>query len=271
MRHLFFVRGVLAVTLFLSFQGRAQDLTFDNISESDLKDIVSDFSGVFAHTSGAGAGSLGSIFGFELGILAAGTQVDRIEKIVKREDPGADDLPMIPSGGLLGRVTVPFGLTIEALLVPEIGDDDFKFQNTSVALLWTATDGLLSFLPFSLGTKIHYTQTDLKFQTPDPVTNTDVGAKFSNTIMGIQVLASQNLLFAEPYVGVGYLQADGDLSISGNNTFYNFTTSTSASKSVSGPQFILGSEFKFLILKLGFEYAHAFDISRYAGKFTLYF
>jgi hypothetical protein len=258
-----------AVFLVFCFGAHSQDITFDNISESDLKDIVQDFSGVFTHTSVSGAGSLGSIFGFELGLVGGASQVDRLEKIIKREDPTAEDIPMIPSGGLLGRLTVPFGLTIEALVIPEVGDEDFKFQNTSLALLWTPTETILSFMPVSIGTKLHYTTTDLNFQTPDPVTGTDVKGTFKNYILGLQALVSQDLVFVEPYAGIGYVQADGDLAISGSNTFYNFTTATSASKSVSGTQFLLGAEFKLLVMKFGAEYSHQFDVNRYSAKFSL--
>lgn len=256
-----------------NLQAQSQDLFFDNITEQDMTDIANDFTGVFAPTSVSGANTLGSIFGFELGLVGSGTKAEKIERIVKREDPTAD-IPFLPSGGLLGRLTVPFGLTVEALLIPEVGDDDFKFQNTSLALMWTPTETLLSFLPLSLATKVHFTQTSLKFKQTDPGIpggTVQVDSEFKNTITGIQFLVSKNLLLVEPYAGVGFIQGDGELSVKGSAPAFNFTASDSASKKVDGAQFFAGAELKLLIFKIGAEYSKHLDVNRYSLKLAAYF
>lgn len=262
--------GMLAATLIISNPVYAQDLALDNISSQDMEDIVSDFTGAFTHTSMSGGNTLGSIFGFEVGLIGGVASADRIEKIAKREDPNSD-VPGLPFGGLLGRLTVPFGITAELLIIPEIGDEDFKFSNQSLGLMWTPTETLLSFLPLSIGIKGHFTKTDMSFKIPDAVTaGVDSDAAFENTIMGLQVLVSKSLLIVEPYAGVGFLQGDGSLKYSGAGTIFDtaVTAGGSASKKVSGAQFLVGANLNLLFFKIGAEYANHLDTDRYGIKLS---
>ncbi|MCB0408027.1 MAG: hypothetical protein KDD34_07485 [Bdellovibrionales bacterium] len=250
----------------------AQDIQFDNIDKKDMENIVSDFTGVFTHTSVSGAAPLGSLFGFEVGLVLSGSKAEKIEKLVKEQDPNAD-IPILPSGGVLGIITVPLGFTFEALIIPEIGDSNFKFQNMSAAAKWSPTETVLSFLPLSIAIKGHLTKTDLTFKQPDPVTSSvEVNSTFKNTITGIQLIASKNLVIAEPYVGIGYIHGDGELSVAGNSIFDpSVTSGTSASATASGAQFFGGAEFKLLIFKLAAEYSHHLDIDRYSFKASAFF
>lgn len=259
----------LAILLF-SNSALGQDLQFENISDSDLEKIVEDFSGNFMHTSVSGASTLGSIFGFEVGVVAGAAKSENIESIVKETDPTAD-VPFIPHGGLLGILTVPFGLTVEATLIPEIGDDDFKFQNLSAALKWTPTETLLSALPLSLAGKVHFSKTTVDFKQNDPGTSSQVDATYENSTMGVQILASKNLIFVEPYAGVGFLKGDGELTVKGTNPAFDFTSSQTASKDVSGANFFAGAEFKLLIFKGALEYSNQLGVDSYTAKFSLYF
>lgn len=262
--------GFLTAILMMSTPALGQDLALDNISNQDMEDIVGDFTGAFTHTSMSGGNSLGSIFGFEVGLIGGIASADRIEKIAKREDPNSD-VPGLPFGGLLGRLTVPFGITAELLMIPEIGDDDFKFSNNSIGVMWTVTDTLLSFLPLSIGVKGHYTKTDMSFKIPDAVTaGVDSDASFENTIMGLQVLVSKNLLIVEPYAGIGFLQGDGNLNYSGSGTIFDtaVTAGGSASKKVSGAQFLVGAELNLLFFNIGVEYANHLDTDRYGLKLS---
>lgn len=269
------MRAMTLVGLFLALvlslpQAMAQDIAFNNLSEKDVEDIVSDFTGAFTHTSFSGANTMGSIFGFEIGLIGGIANVDRIKKIAKRSDANSD-VSAVPFGGLLGRITVPFGFTVEALVVPEVGGDEFKFSNKSLALMWTPTETVLSFLPLSIAIKGHYTKTDLKFKIPDAVvTGVDVDASFDNTIMGAQLLISKNLLIVEPYAGVGFVSGDGSLSYSGSGSIFNggVTPTNTAKKKVDGTQFLVGANLKLLILNIGAEYSQQIDVQRYGLKIS---
>lgn len=262
------LRGVIIAMFLMSTSALAQDLALDNISQKDMEDIVSDFTAAYTHTSISGADTLGSIFGFEVGLIFGMAGADRIDKIAKREDPNSD-VPGLPYGGILGRLTVPFGITGEVLIIPEIGDDDFKFSNKSLALMWTPTETLLSFLPLSLSIKGHYTKTDMSFKIPDAVTpGIDSDASFDNTIMGVQILASKSLIIVEPYVGLGFLTGDGNLKYSGAGTIFDtaVTAGGSASKKVDGAQFLVGANLNLLFFNIGAEYSNHLDTDRYGLK-----
>ncbi len=265
-----FLNWIFLSIFMMSTSVLAQDLALDNISEKDMEDIVSDFTSAFTHTSISGANTMGSIFGFEVGVIVGMASVDRIEKIAQREDPNSD-VSGLPFGGLLGRLTVPFGITGEVLIIPEIGDEDFKFSNKSLALMWTPTETLLSFLPLSLAIKGHYTKTNMDFKIPDAVTaGSDADASFENTIMGLQVLASKSFIIVEPYAGLGFIMGDGNLKYSGSGTIFDtaVTAGESASKKVDGAQFLLGANLNLLFFKIGVEYSNQLDADRYGLKLS---
>ncbi len=266
--------SLLLLTLLLnSTATQAQSLGFDNVSEDDLKKIVSDLSSNFTHTSVSGAGALGTIFGFELGVVGGMTSTSELDKLVKSYDASASADQAI-HGGILGMLSVPLGLTAEALFVPAVGSEDFKFNTLSLALKWTMTDTVLSGLPVDLAVKFHMNQTGLKFKqviSPDPY---ETELEFKNQILGAQLLVSKSLVLVTPYAGLGMLQSEGELSFSGSsgNIFDStYTTSTSAKVKASSSQFLAGVELNLLLLKAGLEISRQFSADRITGKIAFSF
>lgn len=259
----------LSVGSLLSPQSvQAQNLEFNDLSRDQLKRVVGDLSANFHHTSVSGANSLGSIFGFEVGVIGATTASPEIDRVVK-DSGSTEGASRIYNAALLGVLTVPFGITAELGLVPQVGNDDFKFQSYSGAVKWTATDTLLSFLPLSLAVKGHVQQSTLDFKQPLGAVQTN--GQIKTDVMGVTLLASKNLMIVEPYVGVGFLRGTGDLSVSGSSTVFDFTSSSSASESKTSSQFLVGAELKLLVMKFGVEYANQFGTDRVSGKFSLFF
>lgn len=247
----------------------AQDLTFQNLNESDLKDIVKDFSAVFNHTSVSGASSLGTIFGFEIGVVGGVAKTPRIDALA--DQSGTDqDASQIPHGEIIGMITVPAGLTVEGGFIPKVGKEDFKFNTATLGLKWTPTDILLA-LPLSLAVKAHYTKTNVDFHQDIQSVPTDF--KYENSIFGLTLLASKSFVIVEPYVGVTYASAKGDLDVSGSTQVIDttFSASQSVSTKVSSTGFLVGAELKLLIFKAGVEYTRLFDTNRYTGKLSFYF
>ena len=78
-------------------------------------------------------------------------------------------------------------------------------------------------------------------------------------------------MLVEPYFGLGFVSAKGNLSA--NTSIFNpsFTTDTSASGSRSGALWMLGAELKLVVVKIGLEYMNVFNTSRVAGKVSFYF
>jgi hypothetical protein len=252
----------------LGFSATAQNLEFDDLSQEDLEDVMEEFSANFHHTSVSGAGSLGRLFGFEIGLIGGISKTPRIDALVKEQD-ASKDAEQIPHGRILGALTVPFGITAELGFVPKVGGEDFKFDTYSLAAKWTVTDVFLTDLPVSLGVKGHLTQVNLDFKQPVSGVDTDVSVE--DTITGLQFLVSKNFLIVEPYAGIGYLMADGKIDVAGSSTIFDFTTSQSASTDSSGMQFLVGAELKLLVFKAGIEYSKQFDTDRYSMKLAVYF
>ena len=259
----------LALGLALGAQNvQAQTLEFDNISQEDLENIMDEVSANFHHTSVSGANTLGSIFGFELGLIGGITKTPKIDALVKEQDPD-ESAEQVPHGTLLGVLTVPLGITAELGIVPEVGSGDFKFSRQSLGVKWTITEVLLTDLPVSLAIKGHYTKAELEFE--QPVNGQDTKVKVEDSVTGFLFLVSKNFAIVEPYAGIGYLMSDGDIDVSGTSTIFNFTTSQQASAKNSTTQFLVGAELKLLVFKMGAEYSRQFDTDRYSLKLAVYF
>ncbi|NQZ01757.1 MAG: hypothetical protein HRT45_13935 [Bdellovibrionales bacterium] len=268
------LRMLAAALLLFSGTALAQDLEFDSVTEGDLEKVVRDFSSIFHHTSVSGANTLGSVFGFEVGLIGGLGKVNSLDDVVQDADPDADVPGLLPHGGLLGILSVPFGWTFELSLIPEFGDDGFAFSNTTAAVKWSLTESVLSALPLSIALKGHYSQTKINFEQEDPSTpGVTVDGTYESTVTGLQAVVSKDLLVVSPYAALGFLQASGDLGVNGSGSIFDtdFTSSDSASVNTTSTQLIVGAEVKLLLMKLAAEYSRQFDTERFTAKFSLYF
>lgn len=253
---------------------------FDNISVEDFDKIVKEFSANSMYTSVSPASSLGRLFGFELGVLGGLTSTPDINSIVQRTDPSIN-VSSLPHAALLGALTVPFGLTAEVVALPEVKFSSGSYQQFGAALKWTATDHVLTALPFSLAAKVYYTSTTLSFAQTINNSSTgnvpvDVNVKFNDTVTGMQIFSSAKLFFIEPYLGLGYASATGKADITGSTsaTFFGSSfpaNSQSATSSPKSSQIVLGTNLQFLVFVLGAEYVRAFGTNTYNGKLSLRF
>ena len=258
----------LSAALF-TFGAGAQNLTLQQLDQTDFENILKDFSAVFNHTSVSGASSLGTIFGFELGLVAGMTRTGRIDALA--DESGTDqDAGKIPHGALLGIITVPAGITVEAGFIPKVGSEDFKFNTFSAAVKWTPTDVFLDW-PLSVAIKAHLTRTKVEFN--QVIATVPTKFDYTNTITGFTLLASKNFVLVDPYAGLQILSAKGDMDVTGSPNVFDssFTVATSASAKAKSTGFLLGCELKLLIVKLGAEYQNLFGTSRYTGKLSFYF
>jgi hypothetical protein len=248
----------------------ADSIGFSNVTESDLKAVIQEFSSNFTHSTVTGANTLGSIFGFEVGLIAGVTPTPKLEDIVKKNDPNAK-VSRVYDAGLMGQISVPFGITVEALMVPKMGSSDFKFQNFGLGVKWTITEDLIP-LPLSIALRAHYTNTKVETEQTIVAPNKST-IEFTDSMFGANISVSKDLLFVEPYVGMGYVTADGKINVSGGGTIFDtaYTTNTSAKAKRTSGQFFAGAEFKLLLIKLGAEYSRQFDTNRYLAKLSVFF
>lgn len=238
----------------------AVDFQFEDLSREDLENIVGDFSAVSVHTTVSGAEPLGEVWGLEVGMLGGVSQADEIDAIFVREGVAAE-ADYLPRGLLFGRLSTPLNLTLEAGILPQIGNEEFEFSLKSAALMWSSG----TWLPLDLAVKGHISWSDVSFE--QQVNSLDTQVDYENTVQGIELIASYSFPFLDPYIGLGYLEGNGDMTIAGTDNFYNFTTSQSASAKNTGMEFFIGFELD-LILKLGLEYAERFGESTYTAKLS---
>jgi len=266
----------LIAFVFFATTAKAQDIRFDQITQSDLDLIAKELSANFAHTTVSGASSLGKIFGFQVGLMGAYTKTPEIDRFVKRVD-STQTVDRVYNAALIGQLTVPFGLTGEASFFPSVGSDKFKFSNLGLGVKWTITQELVE-LPVDIALKLNYTFTNLSFK--QTINNSSTGnvpvestIDYKNSIFAYGAFVSKSFEIVEPYIGFCFLSSRADLGVSGTGTIFDssFTTAQSASSSPSGTLFTLGAEVSLAFFRLGAEYGSLFGTSRYVGKLAASF
>lgn len=258
---------ILVFVLIIPTFSFADTPTFNNLTDQNVESVAEDFSTLFVHTTVAPPRSLGKIFGIEAAVIAGLAEIPGIESLSKQADPSSD-ISLAPFAWLYGAVSVPFGITVEANLLPEMEVGDIDLQHYSLGAKWSITDVLLTdVLPFDLAVRASYSTSGIEYT--QRLGGNSVNVNFDNNMFGLDALAGLDLLVVEPYVGLGMVNSDSDLEAfaPGFPAVSIFADgSRSKSKSVSSARIIAGCQFNLALLKLGLEYNHVFDNSRYAAK-----
>jgi hypothetical protein len=222
----------------------------------------------FTHNSMLGASKMGEIFGFQFGFTAGQTSTPKTNDIVKR-NAGAE-LPNLYNLGLIAAVGIPFGISAELVLFPEMTMSDAKFSTTSMAIKYNINE-VIPVLPINLAVRGIYSTS--KFSFDQTLSSVPASVSNKNTVSGLQLLISPMLPFVEPYLGVGFLNGSNDLSVTGTGTIFDnsFTVSQGASKSVTTTQVLAGVDVNLVFIKLGAEYSQAFGTDRFGIKLAFGF
>lgn len=274
--------AVLAALVSTS-SAKAADIAFTNLSLSDFDSVVKELSGNFAYSSITPASSLGRTWGFEFGAVAGSTKSPQIANFVKAAN-SSSKFKRLYHADILGRLTVPFGITAEAMFIPKITVSDASMKQFGGAVMWTITDLFFTDWPVTIATKGYLTKTNLGFSqnitgTVSGVSTPNVPATidYDSTVLGAQLLVSKKLFVFEPYVGIGYAKAQGTLSINTVATttnFFNFTIPSLSAGVTSKPtstQFLAGADLQLLFLSLGAEYQRVFGTTSYTGRLSFRF
>lgn len=262
------MRWLLGLLISLSTSAYAAGPGFTNISEDDFKEIITDFSGALFHTSVSPASALGDVWGFEVGVIVGATKADAIERLSKEVDPEAKT-DTLPHAGILGVLTFPYGITGEVNFLPEVKNSDVEFSTGSLAVKWTPT--VIWELPVDLAVKVHAASSKIKWT--QPISSVDTDVDYKQQVSGLTFQVSKKLLIFEPYLNLGAMKSKGDLNVNGSGTVFDttYTTSQSASKTVTGSLMMIGANFNFGFIKLGAEFGKAFDANRASLKLSVYF
>lgn len=260
--------SLLCVVQLLS-SGAMAGPSFTNITDSDFEKIAKEMSANFTHSSLMGASKLGTLFGFQVGIIGAQTSSSDTNTIVKR-NAGAE-LPNLYNAGLLAAVGLPFGISGEAVIIPTTSASGASISSTSFGLKMNFNE-FIPVLPVNLALRGIYSSA--KFSFSQTISSANATVENKTNVSGLQLLVSPMLPFVEPYVGVGVLNGSNDLSVSGTASSIfdpSYTSSQSASKSVSSIQYLAGIEVNLLLLKLGAEYSQSFGTNRIGAKLSFGF
>lgn len=266
------MKKIICLILFLfTTTSFASTPGFNDITSTDLENISKEFSANFVHRPLTPASSLGAIFGFEVGVVGSLTDAPKIGEITKRENPTeSDPIDKLINAGLMAAVSVPYGITGELIILPEMDLGDLSISNYSLGVKWTFSS-LLPIPLVDLAIRGHYGTTDISYN--DTVDSVATEISLENSTMGVTLLGSVGLPIIEPYAGIGYVTRDTTLKASGTAQIFDTSFSTSQSQSSDGSsfQYFVGAELDLLFIHIAAQYENVFDTSIVSGKLSFAF
>lgn len=263
-----------AVLLLASLNTFAGGIALEDIKESDFNNITKEFAANFTHSAVTTPGKLGTIFGFEVGIVGGATDAKKTSDFAKTID-SSSDFSKLYHAGLMGRVSVPFGLSAEAVMIPQTEFSGIEIETFSGALSYDFSSLLpIPFLDLAL--KAHFASGSVGYKTSDSISNVpvDSSVEVKTSSYGVNVSAGLGLLIVEPYVGVGFISSETKMKVdatSGTIFDSSFTTGKSAKKSHSGAHYFAGANVNLLIMHIGAEYENVFGVNKYTAKLSFGF
>lgn len=262
------MKSIIVSLLLLTGLQVSADPSFTNITDSDFDSITKEMSANFAHSSVLGASKMGTILGFQVGLVVAQTGTPNTNAIIKRS--GGSELPNLYNAGLLGAIGIPMGIAFEAVIIPKLTTSGASLSATSIGVKWNIND-VIPVLPVNLALRGFYSNASFEFgQTVSAVA---VNVANKTKVTGIQLLISPMLPVIEPYLGIGLLSGTNELSVTGSNPIFDpaYSASQSETKTVTATQMLVGVDVNLLVLKLGAEITQSFGATRTAIKLAVGF
>lgn len=250
--------------------------TFNSLTQSDVSLVSKEFASNFTHTILAPASSLGKIWGLEFGVMGGLTSTPEIDRISKTVSPSAN-ISSMPTAGLIGGVTLPFGINAELNMIPQINTSSLYLKNISYALKWEVTSAIPT-APFNFAVRVHGNSGELGYS--GVVNNATTGnqnvnatTSWKNTSSGYNLEISKKLLFIEPYFGYGRINTTTNITVAGSSNISIFTFSSASSYKAenSGSHLFAGLNLNLLFIKVGAEYAQVMGIKKTVAKVSFYF
>lgn len=264
---------LLVILLILPTGSRATQ--FDAISDGDMSVLTQEFAAVADHSSVGPASSMRK-WGKELGLVGGRTDTPGLNTIALRSG-SRSSIDRVPHASLFGALTFPHSLTGELTWLPYTPASGGSIQQWGIGLKWTISDEFLTKAPMDVAFKMKYSSMDVSF--PETISNASTGGvpanvdvNFHDSVFGIALFLSQSHSsgICEIYEAIGYLQAFGDLGLSGGGSASIFVSQVqSVSASPYSWQGILGANFyPVSFLDLGLEFSRAFDRNSFNLKLS---
>jgi len=257
----------------LSGLSYAQSPSFSDLTITEADEVAKEFSGNFIHTTVSSAATLGDNFGFEVGVIGGLTGTPEIDNLSKQLDPDADDIDKLPHAAVYGAITVPFGFTFEANFVPSFDIDEVDFKHFSLGAKWTFSKFLD--LPFDMALRLSLANSEISYL--DVINGFDTTITFDSRSVGYNLSMSKKFAFFEPYIGIGRVSNDTEITAAASGVINFFGSFIPASDSQSyetknsGTHFFAGLNLNLYIFKAGVEYTRVMGLERYSGKLSFYF
>ncbi|MES3037445.1 MAG: DUF6588 family protein [Bdellovibrionota bacterium] len=243
--------------------------SFTSLTQDDVDKLMKEMAANTAFHSVLPPSSLGDVWGFELGLAAGGTSSPFVDELAKRADMSTN-VSTIVHGGILGAVSIPYGVTFEAMMLPATESGDVKYSQSSFGIKWTFTNVFMTELPVNMAVRGFSAKSELDWKQTQGTTQ--FVATNSNEISGYQFLISPKLWVVEPYFGIGMANAKGSLTQNGNVPTPIFADgSTSKSSTSSSMQYILGLDTQLLFFGAGLEFEKSFGTNSLTLKLSAKF
>jgi hypothetical protein len=135
---------------------------------------------------------------------------------------------------------------------------------------WTFSDILMEDFFLDMAVKGFLTKTTLNYN--QTISGVNATIDFSDDLLGAQFLVSKKLMVFEPYVGLGFVKAKGDITVTASAPVFFFANqATSASSKPTSSQLLAGLDVRLLFLSLGVEYEKAFGSHGVTGRLSFRF
>ena len=250
--------------------------TFNSLSQSDVSLVSKEFASNFTHTILAPASSLGKIWGLEFGIMGGLTKTPEIDRLSKSFS-STSNISSMPTAGLIGGVTLPFGINAELNMIPQVNTSSVYLKNMAYALKWEVTSAIPT-APFNFAVRVHGNSGELGYS--GVINNASTGnqnvnatTSWKNTSSGYNLEISKKYLFIEPYFGYGHISTTTNIGVTGsaNISIFTFSSASSYKSENSGSHMFAGLNLNLLLIKVGAEYAQIMGIKKTVAKVSFYF
>ena len=250
--------------LIFTMEVSASQPTFSDVTQGQLSGIYKDLGAVMYPTTVSGASSLGTLFGFEVGFLAGAGDSPHVNELVP------ENVDKLPKAGLMAIVSVPFGLGVEASVLP-VKVEGFEYDYKAIGGRWTFTD-VFHFIPFlDMKLKVDYTTAELKWQ--QSISNVPVDVTYENKSVAYSLTVGKKILFIEPYAGLGRISGKSTLKSTGTVSIFDTSVPVSATEDAKHKDtyYFLGAQLHLLFINTGLEMAKVYGNKVIVGKFTFGF
>lgn len=265
------MKNLLTSLLLLMLWGNAYagSLSLGGIDQDDLNALGKDFASNFSHSAVRAPVPLGDVFGLELGGVVGSTGSPGFDKLVKEQN-STSSMESIPHFGALIAVSVPSGISGEVVILPELATSGLTISNTSFALRWDASSILFGKGDLKFDAKFHLSSSSLRLDQISGATT--ISTTFDTSTWGLMGTVGYDMYILRPYLGLGFISASMDTSVTGGTIFdASLTTGSSATSDSSGFHLAAGLVINLVFINLGVEYQSLLETSKVTGKVSLTF